>query len=122
MVEAVARSRHSNSDERDAGSDPVEAEAPVVLPIEDVLDLHSFAPRDIPHVVREYLSECARRGFREVRIIHGRGTGTQRAVVRSLLTGHPLVETFDDAPPARGGWGATVVRLREDPNTMHDDQ
>ena len=65
------------------------------------------------HVVGEYLAECARRGLGEVRLIHGRGTGTQRAIVRSLLTNHPLVLAFFDAPPERGGWGATIVRLRE---------
>jgi DNA-nicking Smr family endonuclease len=88
-------------------------ERPVVVPIEDWLDLHAFAPRDIPAVVTEYLEECARRGFREVRLIHGRGTGTQRATIRSLLSTHPLVLDFGDAPPDRGGWGATVVHLRE---------
>ena len=92
---------------------PDPPEEPVVLPIEDSLDLHTFTPRDIPDVVGEYLAECARRGLGEVRLIHGRGTGTQRAIVRSLLTNHPLVHAFFDAPPERGGWGATVVRLRE---------
>ncbi len=84
----------------------------VVVPIEDWLDLHVFAPRDIPALVSEYLEECTRRGFREVRLIHGRGTGTQRAIVRSLLASHPLVLDFGDAPPDRGGWGATIVQLR----------
>lgn len=88
-------------------------ESPVVVPIEDSLDLHAFAPQDIPAVVGDYLEQCARRGFREVRLIHGRGTGTQRAIIRSLLTGHPLALDFSDAPPDRGGWGATVVQLRE---------
>ena len=95
---------------RGAGSDD---EPPVVVPIEDALDLHAFAPRDIPAVVGEYLEACARRGFREVRLIHGRGTGTQRAIIRSLLSTHPLALDFGDAPPDRGGWGATVVRLRQ---------
>ena len=88
-------------------------EREVVVPIEDALDLHTFAPRDIPAVVSEYLEECARRGFREVRLIHGRGTGTQRAIIRSLLASHPLALDFGDAPPDRGGWGATVVHLRQ---------
>lgn len=88
-------------------------ESPVAVPIGDSLDLHAFAPKDIPAVVADYLEECARRGFREVRLIHGRGTGTQRAAVRSLLTAHPLVTDFTDAPPERGGWGATVAYLRE---------
>ena len=78
----------------------------VRLPIEDSLDLHSFSPRNVRSVVEEYLKEAAARGFREVRLIHGRGTGTQRAMVQSLLQGHPLVSRYFDAPPERGGWGA----------------
>lgn len=85
---------------------------PVSLPIEDSLDLHSFAPKDVRPVVEEYLKEAAARGFREVRLIHGRGIGLQRASVQGLLAGHPLVERFFDAPPERGGWGATVVILK----------
>jgi len=85
---------------------------PVVLPIEDSLDLHTFAPREVLSVVSEYLREAHRRGFSEVRLIHGRGKGVQRAVVHSLLASHPLVARFFDAPPGRGGWGATVVLLR----------
>jgi len=88
-------------------------EGPVAVPIGDSLDLHAFTPKDIPAVVADYLEECSRRGFREVRLIHGRGTGTQRAVVRRLLAAHPLVTDFADAPPERGGWGATVAYLRE---------
>jgi DNA-nicking Smr family endonuclease len=84
----------------------------VRLPIEEALDLHSFSPRDIPDVVAEYLAECRRLGFREVRLIHGRGTGTQRAIVQAVLARQPGVESFADAPPDRGGWGATLVRLR----------
>jgi DNA-nicking Smr family endonuclease len=85
---------------------------PVPLPIEDSLDLHAFAPKDVRPVVDEYLREAAASGFREVRLIHGRGIGVQRASVQSLLAGHPLVLRFFDAPPERGGWGATVVMLR----------
>jgi DNA-nicking Smr family endonuclease len=88
-------------------------EQPVRVPIGDSLDLHAFAPKDVPAVVADYLEECARRGFREVRLIHGRGTGTQRAIVRRLLAAHPLVTHIADAPPDRGGWGATVACLRE---------
>jgi DNA-nicking Smr family endonuclease len=88
---------------------------PVVLPIEDFLDLHAFAPRDVASVVEEYLTEAATRGFTEVRLIHGRGIGVQREIVRSALSRHPDVESFADAPPERGGWGATVVRLRRSP-------
>ena len=63
-------------------------------------------------MVDEYLREAAARGFREVRLIHGRGKGVQRASVQRLLAAHPLVERFADAPPDRGGWGATLVVLR----------
>jgi len=92
--------------------DTPSAEGPVELPIEDSLDLHAFAPREVRSVVDEYLREACRRGFSEVRLIHGRGKGVQRAIVQSLLAGHPLVAEFFDAPPERGGWGATVVVLR----------
>jgi DNA-nicking Smr family endonuclease len=85
---------------------------PINLPIEDSLDLHAFAPKDVRPVVDEYLKEAAERGFHEVRLIHGRGIGVQRASVQALLAGHPLVLRFFDAPPERGGWGATVVVLK----------
>lgn len=85
---------------------------PVSVPIEDSLDLHTFAPRDVPSVVDEYLREAAERGFAEVRLIHGKGRGVQRAIVQRLLAGHPVVARFFDAPEERGGWGATVVALR----------
>ena len=111
----------ADADGPEAIPESTEPDPAVRLPIEDSLDLHAFAPRDIPDLVREYIAECVRRGFREVRVIHGRGTGTQRTVVRSVLGAHPLVEAFTDAPPERGGWGATVVRLRDDPNTSRND-
>ena len=85
---------------------------PVPVPIEDVLDLHAFQPRDIPSVVEEYLREAAAKGLREVRLIHGRGKGFQREVVQELLARHPLVARSADAPPERGGWGATLVWLK----------
>ncbi len=90
----------------------LEESGAVEVPIEDSLDLHAFAPRDVPSVVGAYLERAAAREFREVRLIHGRGTGTQRAVVQRLLRDHPLVAAFGDAPPDRGGWGATVVILK----------
>jgi hypothetical protein len=92
--------------------EPEEEPEPVVVPVEDALDLHAFHPRDVRSVVDEYLREAAARGFAEVRLIHGRGTGAQRAAVQSLLARHPLVARFFDAPPERGGWGATVAVLR----------
>jgi DNA-nicking Smr family endonuclease len=84
----------------------------VSIPIEDALDLHSFRPADVPSVVEEYLAHAHARGFTEVRLIHGRGIGAQRSIVQSLLSRHPLVERFADAPEDRGGRGATLVRLR----------
>jgi DNA-nicking Smr family endonuclease len=85
---------------------------PVELPIEDALDLHPFAPAEIPSVVASYLEAAAEAGFREVRLIHGRGRGVQRRRVQAALTENPLVERFGDAGPERGGWGATIVWLR----------
>jgi DNA-nicking Smr family endonuclease len=90
----------------DSGSDD-----PVEVPIEDALDLHTFAPRDVASVVQEYLEAAWRAGFREVRLIHGKGVGTQRTIVRSVLAVHPRVQAFADAPPERGHWGATLVTL-----------
>ena len=87
-------------------------EEPVRLPTEDVLDLHAFAPKEIPSVVEEYLTQCRQAGLSEVRLIHGKGTGAQRAVVRRLLASHPDVLTFADATPHAGAWGATIVRLK----------
>jgi DNA-nicking Smr family endonuclease len=85
---------------------------PVLVPIEDALDLHPFAPRDVASVVEEYLAAAHEHGFREVRLIHGRGIGVQRSIVHAVLSRHPLVQGFTEAPPERGGWGATIVRLR----------
>jgi DNA-nicking Smr family endonuclease len=93
-------------------ADPTGEEGPVEIPIEDSLDLHSFRPAEVRSVVEEYLREAQARGFDEVRLIHGRGIGVQRAIVQSLLATHPLVTGYEDAPEARGGRGATLVRLR----------
>jgi DNA-nicking Smr family endonuclease len=84
---------------------------PVVLPLEDVLDLHPFAPKDIRSVVEEYLTQCCEAGFSSVRLIHGKGRGVQRESIRALLARLPFVTTFHDAPPEAGGWGATIVSL-----------
>jgi DNA-nicking Smr family endonuclease len=85
---------------------------PVELPITDVLDLHSFRPPEVPDVVRDYLDAAWEKGFRALRIIHGKGIGVQRQTVRTLLERDPRVEAFGDAPGEAGGWGATWVRLR----------
>ena len=80
-----------------------------VLEVSDVLDLHTFTPKDIPAVVETYLAEARAKGFPTVRLIHGRGKGVQRARVHSVLRQTPFVESFQDAPMEAGGWGATVV-------------
>ena len=108
------------SDEHDPTeqSDPEE----IVLAIEDEIDLHTFRPRDVRSVVESYLEAAMRAGFTEVRLIHGRGTGVQRNIVRSLLSDHPGVLKFSDAAPGAGGWGATVVELaRPTGDTAGDD-
>jgi DNA-nicking Smr family endonuclease len=88
-------------------------EDPVALPIEDSIDLHAFAPRDVPAVVEAYLEAARDAGFEEVRVIHGRGKGVQKERVRQLLAESAHVAHFEEATPDRGGWGATVVRLKE---------
>ncbi len=87
---------------------------PVRIPVEASIDLHAFAPRDVPALVEEYLEEAARKGFREVRIVHGKGTGILRETVRAVLARSRRVRSFADAPPAAGGWGATVVTLSDE--------
>lgn len=87
---------------------------PVEVPIEDVLDLHPFRPADVRDVALEYLTEARRRGLRQVRLIHGRGIGVQRDRIQSLLRTLDWVEAFHDADPSGGGWGATVVLLKQD--------
>jgi dsDNA-specific endonuclease/ATPase MutS2 len=84
---------------------------PVRIPIEDVLDLHTVSPRDVKPVVEEYLSEAHRLGFQAVRIIHGRGIGVQREMVKKILERTPFVASFGDAPAEAGGWGATIITL-----------
>lgn len=89
-----------------------DANAPIaVLEIEDSIDLHGFHPRDVLSVVEEYLEAALEKGYTEVRLIHGRGKGVQRARIQALLAQHESVAGFRDAPATRGGWGATVVSL-----------
>ena len=84
---------------------------PIRIPITDVFDLHTIPPRDVKAVVEEYLLEAHRLGFRALRIIHGRGIGVQREMVRAVLARTPFVAGFQDAPAEAGGWGATIVNL-----------
>ena len=107
------------SDPRDDDEDAQQAdegEGPVRLPIESVLDLHSFLPQEVESVVEEYLAEAHRAGFDEIRIIHGRGIGVQREIVRAVLARTSFVVSFRDPPAEAGGWGATTAVLYvEDP-------
>lgn len=113
----------NEGDDREIGSpDGSEADAgsparpdldpnPVRLPIEDSIDLHSFQPNEVASVIEEYLREARQAGFEEIRIIHGRGIGVQREIVRAVLARTPFVASFKDAPSGSGGWGATVASL-----------
>ena len=84
---------------------------PVKLAIEDVLDLHTFRPKDIPDLLNDYFTECIKAGIYSVRIIHGKGKGIQKRRVREILERSSMVTAFMDAPPEAGGWGATLVEL-----------
>jgi dsDNA-specific endonuclease/ATPase MutS2 len=85
---------------------------PVVIEFRDVLDLHSIPPKQVRAVVEDYLEEAHARDVRYLRIIHGKGIGVQREVVRSILTGKAYVRDFRDAPTDAGSWGATIVELK----------
>jgi dsDNA-specific endonuclease/ATPase MutS2 len=87
----------------------------VSLPITGELDLHTFRPRDVQDVVREYIRECGRRGICRVRIVHGKGIGQLREIVHAELRRHPWVESFQLASSGLGGWGATLAQLRSAP-------
>jgi DNA-nicking Smr family endonuclease len=90
------------------GFSPPEA---VDVDITEELDLHTFLPRDVPSLIPEYLDECVRRGFRQVRIIHGKGKGVLRRAVHAALDRHPKVAEYRQAGEWAGGWGATLVIL-----------
>ena len=85
---------------------------PVKIPIEDVLDLHIFKPKEIPDLLSDYFAACIDGGIYSVRIIHGKGQGVLKDRVRRLLKKHPMVSSFSNAPLEAGGWGATLVELR----------
>ena len=108
----MTRFRKSDGREGDAGEDEPAA---VVVPITDAIDLHDFHPREVLEVVDAYLEAAQEKGYREVRLIHGRGKGVQRAQIHALLSGHPRVASFAEAPADRGGWGATLVVLNDVP-------
>jgi hypothetical protein len=110
---AFGRSASNPDDEARLGEETEEPdpEVKIELPVEDFIDLHPFPPRDIPDIVADYLDAAHAKGFREVRLIHGRGVGVQRERVRSALEKHRLVASFSDATADRGGWGATIAYL-----------
>jgi DNA-nicking Smr family endonuclease len=92
-----------------------EPDQPIQLPINSVLDLHTFNPREVKDLVRDYLDACQEKGIRQVRIIHGKGIGNLRRTVHAILTKHAAVSSFTLDHPQYGGWGATIVFLRELP-------
>lgn len=84
---------------------------PFEIEITDTLDLHAFSPKDLKAVVEEYLTEARKKGFRSVRIIHGKGIGVQREIVRKILSDTDFVKSFKNAPEFSGSWGSTVVEF-----------
>ena len=93
-----------------AADDPAEEAVP--LPITGELDLHTFRPEDLGELIPAYVEECAARGLRDVRIIHGKGDGTLRQTTHALLERSPLVASFRPGDTLSGSWGATIVTLR----------
>lgn len=113
---AGERSVNSSPDptgiDENSGVDPYDPfPEPVTIEITDVIDLHTIQPKEVKRVVEEYLEQVRLAGFRSVRIIHGKGIGVQREIVRNVLAGTLFVESWTDAPPEAGGLGATIVRL-----------
>lgn len=86
---------------------------PVALPIDGVLDLHTFAPGELNDLLHDYIEACLEAGIHDLRIIHGKGSGIMRKRVQELLKKDPRVQSFTDAPPEAGGWGATLATLNK---------
>lgn len=108
QTEAVA-----DPDDQPLGPDEDPFESPVVIGTGPMIDLHAIPPSQSRLVVAEYLREARSRGYRCVRIVHGKGIGAQRRMVREVLASTPFVISFTDAPPEAGGWGATIVIIAE---------
>ena len=87
---------------------------PVELPVDGILDLHSFQPGEVKELIPDYLSLCREKGILRVRIIHGKGTGALRTTVHAILSKLPGVASFKQAMEDEGGWGATIVTLKPD--------
>jgi dsDNA-specific endonuclease/ATPase MutS2 len=115
LLKAIRRARPEATAEDREDDEPFDPDNPfpdtVIIEFQDVIDLHSIPPKQVRAVVEDYLEEARGRGVRWVRIIHGKGIGAQREVVRSILARTPFVVDYKDAPPEAGGWGATVVTL-----------
>jgi dsDNA-specific endonuclease/ATPase MutS2 len=112
----LTQSQSQSADEVEDNVDPNNPfpEA-IALEITDVFDLHAVQPREVKAVVEEYLHQAHEKGFRSVRVIHGKGIGVQREMVRSILERTPFVHDWTDAPAEGGGWGATIVRFKSVP-------
>jgi DNA-nicking Smr family endonuclease len=86
---------------------------PVKIPIEDIIDLHTFRPKDVPYLLEDYFSACIDKGIFSVRVIHGKGKGILKKRVQEIVSKNPMVESFRDALPGNGGWGASIVELKK---------
>ena len=107
----LERERPAIQEEAPLGPEEDPFDHPVQLEIGDVIDLHTIPPKQVKAVVEEYLLEAHARGFRHVRLIHGKGIGVQREMVRKILDRTPFVRHYNDAPPEAGGLGATIAEL-----------
>jgi len=105
---------HQRLSESDRVSEIPDEQPPVAIPIDGVLDLHTFSPKELPQLLDDYIEACLEASIFELRIIHGKGRGVLRDRLRGLLRKHSRVESFDQAPLEAGGWGATLVRLRRE--------
>ena len=86
---------------------------PIEIPIDGVLDLHTFHPKEVYPLLYDYIAACREKNIYSLRIIHGKGTGVLKKRVHSILKSHPHVISFTDAPPQAGGWGATLAELKK---------
>uniref|UniRef100_A0A7C4ETV5 DNA mismatch repair protein MutS n=1 Tax=Desulfomonile tiedjei TaxID=2358 RepID=A0A7C4ETV5_9BACT len=109
------KSKKPRLDENRLGAeDPAEGcDSPMPLPIDGVLDLHTFPPQEIENLLADYIEACLDARIFDMRIIHGKGTGAMRNRVYAFLSRHPSVQSFQQAPLEAGGWGAVVVRLKK---------
>jgi dsDNA-specific endonuclease/ATPase MutS2 len=108
----VNETKKDLTEETDTCGEESDAEVVTVLPIDGVLDLHTFSPRDVPDLLDDYFAACLEKRILDLRIIHGKGKGILRDRVRSILARHPLVQGWTETPLEAGSWGATLVRLK----------